>query len=348
MSGAYGSVSVLAILTFTVSVVVAAQFRTHGITVERVATGYAFTEGPAPDGKGGIWFSDIDNTDIYRFDIATGVTTLQNGESGGSNGLVFDDQGRLLAAEHSTQRVTRTDGDTIEVLADSWNGLSLNSPNDMVVDKQGGIYFTDPAYANNVQPEAVYYIAPNGELSQVITGLSRPNGIALSPDDGVLYVAEPKSLPWPNKSNMKICQFDLASPGSPSNKRVFANSFADGLTVDAYGNVFAATYAGFTAWTPSGQKIFSRSFPNATTNVAFANPAGTYPNTLYVTAGGSLYRTELLPVPEPACWPLLMWILVLAKLRGCPQPSRHMSAMRDELSSASVGEELALHCIDLV
>ena len=303
------------------------QFLVENLRPSRVASGFAFTEGPAPDGRGGIWFSDIDNANIHRFDIATGTTTLQNDDSGGSNGLVFDDQGRLLAAEHFRQRVTRTDGDRIEVLADSWNGLPLNSPNDMVIDAAGGIYFTDPAYANSVQPEGVYYISPDGSLSQIIAGLSRPNGIALSPDETTLYVAEPTANAAPGNPNMKIWMFDLPAAGVPENQRPFANGFADGLAVDAFGNVFAATHFGFSAWDPSGELIFWERTPTATTNVAFADPAGTYPNWLYITAGGSLYRSRLLPaVPEPAAVSILFVIvIVIAFIEGAPWPSRSCS-----------------------
>ncbi len=298
--------SVVLLLSMRVGAQAPAQFLTDDLTPIEVASGFAFTEGPSPDGAGGIWFSDIDRTDIHRFDIATGTTTLVNGDSGGSNGLVFDDQGRLLAAEQNNQRLTRTDGDNIEVLADMWNGKRLNSPNDIVIDSSGGIYFTDPAYANNVQREAVYYISPNGTMTQVISNLSRPNGIALSPDETTLYVAEPTSNPFSGNANMKIWEYDLAAPGLPENPMVFADTFADGLTVDVFGNVFAATYFGFGAWTPDGDLIFQETSPSATTNVVFENPAGTYPNTLYITAGGSLYRTDIFPVPEPNCSTLLL------------------------------------------
>ena len=157
-------------------------FITKSLSVEEVAGGFGFTEGPTPDGEGGILFSDINNSDIHRFDIAAGTTSVVDSESGGANGLLFDAEGRLLVAEGIAQRLTRRDGEgNVEVLANEWDEQPLNSPNDIVVDAAGGIYFTDPGYFNEVQLEGVYYITPQGEMSQVISNLSRPNGIALSP-----------------------------------------------------------------------------------------------------------------------------------------------------------------------
>lgn len=217
----------------------------------------------------------------------------------------------MLAAEGNAQQLTRTDGGTVEVLANMWADKNLNSPNDIALDSQGGIYFTDPAYFNNVQREGVYYISPDGELSQVISDLSRPNGIALSPDESTLYVAEPTSTPFPGNPNMKIWEYDLTTPGTPENPSVFADGqFADGLTVDGFGNVFAAVFQGFAAWTPEGEPIFYEPTPDATTNVVLEDPAGAYPNWLYITAGGSLYRTQLLPVPEPSSFILASSVLV--------------------------------------
>lgn len=279
----------------------AAPFLKENLQPNEVASGFAFTEGPTPDGAGGIWFTDINRSNIHRFDIATGMTTLESDNSGGANGLLFDSTGRLLVAEGFSQRLTRIDGDAVEVLADSWNDAKLNSPNDIALDSNGGIYFTDPAYFQDVQAEGVYYVSPEGNVSQVISGLSRPNGIALSPDETTLYVAEPTATPFPGNPEMKLWEFDVPTPGEPNNPRIFVEGlFVDGLTVDAFGNVFGALFQGYGAWTPEGEPIFWEQTPDATTNLVFENPDGTYPNRLFITAGGSLYRTELLPVPEPS------------------------------------------------
>ena len=126
-----------------------------------------------------------------------------------------------------------------------------------------------------------------------------------------LYVAEPTANPFPGNPEMKIWGYDLPTPGQPISPVVFADGqFADGLTVDAFGNVFAAVFQGFAAWTPQGDPIFYEATPDATTNVVFQDAAGTYPNWLYITAGGSLYRTQLLPVPEPSSFMLASLALV--------------------------------------
>jgi hypothetical protein len=137
-------------------------------------------------------------------------------------------------------------------------------------------------------------------LSQIISDLRRPNGIALSPDESVLYVADPGI----NADRQQIMKYDLPAPGQPTNPRVFAHMFADGLKVDPLGDLFAATYYGFAAWRPDGTQIvafhvdnLSLELPEATTNVAFADPAAGYPNTLYITAGHSLYRATLQAMP---------------------------------------------------
>ncbi len=110
--------------------------------------------------------------------------------SGLANGLMFDSQGRLVVAEMGGQRVVRRQDGDVTVLADMFGGRRLNSPNDLVVDTSDGVYFTDPQIRGGIeQPEAVYYLSPSGQLSQIITGMARPNGIILSPDERTLYVA---------------------------------------------------------------------------------------------------------------------------------------------------------------
>ncbi len=131
------SLRVLGLIAVVVGASNAAEFTTKGLTADEVASGYQFTEGPATDGMGGIWFTDIDSAHIHRFDIASGETALMIEDSGGANGLLFDRQGRLLAAEGFEQQLTRRDGDQVEILADGWNGQRLNSPNDMVIDSAG-------------------------------------------------------------------------------------------------------------------------------------------------------------------------------------------------------------------
>ena len=163
-------------------------------SVERLARGFGFTEGPVNDGNGGILFTDLSRSDIIRYDISAMTTEVVDANSGGANGLFFDAGHNLITMDGNRRQVSRRDSNDVsivaEVLADSWNGTPFNSPNDLVIDQGGGIFFTDPDYQNRrAQPEAVYYLSQNGELSQVLNGFRRPNGIALSPDEDTLYLA---------------------------------------------------------------------------------------------------------------------------------------------------------------
>lgn len=273
-----------------------AQLVIEPIRVSRVATAEIFTEGPVPDGNGGILFSDIDAEKVFRYDIASGATTVAFENSGGANGLAFDQEGRLLAAEGIAQQLTRREGGNREVLAATWNGQPLNSPNDIAVDSGGGIYFTDPDYYHQIQGEGVYYINASGTTDQVLLPSDRPNGIALSPDESRLYLAIPTRNPYVGNPNMEIRQYDLLSPGEPTNERDFvANTFVDGMHVDRFGNVYGATFFGFQIWDAAGNRLMNVSSPSESTNVTLEDPFGAYPNAVYITGGKYLYRAEITP-----------------------------------------------------
>ena len=275
----------------------AQQLVIEPISVTRVATAEIFTEGPVPDGNGGVLFSDIDAEKIFRYDISSGQTSVAYENSGGANGLAFDNEGRLVAAEGIAQRLTRRDNDTYEVLASTWNGKPLNSPNDIAVDSSGGIYFTDPAYYQQVQGEGVYYINPSGEIDQVLLPSDRPNGIALSPDESTLYLAIPTRNAFPGNPEMEVRKYDLPSPGQPTNEQVFvARTFVDGLHVDRFGNVYGATFQGFAIWDDTGNQLLYSPSPNRSTNVTLEDPFGAYPNAVYVTGEKYLYRAEITPM----------------------------------------------------
>ena len=215
----------------------------------------AFTEGPAAAADGKVYFSDIWNNRIMCFDAHSRKTTVWRADSGRSNGLLFDPEGRLLACEGSEfgpggrRRITRTDMTTgqVEVLTDRIDGVQYNAPNDIAARSNGQIFFTDPCYGDRTEMqmthESVYRIDPNGAVTRVITQpvIQRPNGIALSPDEQTLYVVD--SCPTAG-GHRKIWAFALSAAGVPSAQRLVYD-FApgrggDGMAVDSEGNLYIA------------------------------------------------------------------------------------------------------------
>jgi gluconolactonase len=220
------------------------------------ATAIAFTEGPAAAADGTVYFSDIANNRIMKFDSVAGMTSVFREPSGRANGLLFDPQGRLLACEGNefgdndgNRRITRTDLATgeVEVLTDNFEGKKYNAPNDIAACSNGQIFFTDPCYGDRATMEldhdSVYRIDVDGSVSQVITQpeIQRPNGIALSPDEKTLYLVD--SCPIVG-GNRKIWKFDLSPEGEVSNQQVVID-FApgrggDGMAVAQNGDLYIA------------------------------------------------------------------------------------------------------------
>ena len=270
-----------------------------GEEAKAVAT-VAFTEGPTVDAGGIVYFSEIAGARIMRYSAGKGVSVFRE-NSHGANGLVFDRQWRLVACESSPPRVTRTDLQTgrIKVLADGYEGKPFVGPNDVTFDGNGRLYFTD------LPGEAVYRIDVDGKLSRILSApaIERPNGIIISPDDRTLYHVEANQG---QGGARMIRAYDLAEDGTVSHMRVFHNFYpgrsADGLSIDAEGNVYAA--AGLnrsrgtseTLDTPPGIHVFSPQgkllhyypiYEDTITNCAFG---GSDLKTLYVTAGKTLFE----------------------------------------------------------
>jgi len=263
---------------------------------EQVSTGYRFTEGPAQGPDGAIYFTDIPNKRIHRFDPESNETAVYREDSGRANGLMFDAKGRLVACEGANEggarRVSRTEPDgEITTLANRFQDVPFNSPNDLDIDKQGGIYFTDPRYGNRddmaMETEAVYYLSPEGELSCVIDDLVRPNGLILSHDEKTLYVAD-------NGGRM-LFAYDLDEPGKPTNARRFSEmgeglgGACDGMSVDAHERVYATGDEGVYVFNPDGTLDRLIATPERPSNCTIADEG----RTLYVTARTSLYRVVL-------------------------------------------------------
>jgi gluconolactonase len=284
-------------------------------TVTKVADRKVFTEGPAVDKAGNVFFTNVPASKILRWDVKARRLTVFRESSHQANGLCFDQKGRLLACEGAAGRVTRTDLKTgeIEVLADKYNELPLAPPNDLCLDAKGRVYFTsrpgetDPEKGN---VNAVYRSDPDGSLTQVLRwpDIHMPNGIELSPDEKTLYVIE--SHP-DAKRHRDIRAYDVRPDGSLANERVLFNFHpgrsGDGLCIDVEGNLYVAaglhktrntsetldTRPGIHVITPRGELVAFRETPEDTiTNCAFG---GEDLRTLYITCGTLLLslRTQI-------------------------------------------------------
>ena len=283
--------------------------------LELLFDGGFFLEGPAVAPDGTVYFSDITNTAnsgmqagyIWRHDPSSGKTTVFRSPSGMSNGIIFDLEDRMVVAQGADfggRCVTRTDMTTgkSEIIAGLYNGRSFNSPNDLAIDEQGRVYFTDPRYVGHEAIEqpvlGVYRIDPDGSVSLIITDAGTPNGILVSPDQRTLYVA---SIGIQEYSLHALLAYDLAADGSVSSRRVVAD-FApeygpDGMAVDVDGNLYLARPAvaphtpGIYVYSPDGEELALIPTPGSPTNATFGRgPTG---KTLYITAGTSLYKIEL-------------------------------------------------------
>jgi gluconolactonase len=282
-----------------------------GAKLERLWSEGEFTEGPAYGPGGCIYFSDIGDR-IMKYDPATGKTTEFRKPSGRANGLDFDPQGRLVAAEGANtggnRRVTVTEKDgSVHVLADKWNGKRFNSPNDLTIDVKGRVYFTDPRYVGDekreIDTESVYRIDLDGKVTQIIADVQKPNGIILSPDMKTLYLAD--SNP---KGNQHLLSFPLHEDGSVGAKKLLhdfgKDRGIDGMCVDARGNIYGAAGQGKTGgvyvFNPKGEQLAFIPTPETPTNCVFG---GKDRKTLYVTAGKSLYRIKLAIEGFAVYWP---------------------------------------------
>lgn len=285
----------------------------------KVATAIAFTEGPAADAGGNIFFSDILNNRIMKLS-ADGILSVFRPDSGRTNGNLFDHQGRLVSCEGAEfgpggrRRIVRTDlkTGTIEVLTERYEGKRYNSPNDLAVDGRGRIYFTDPCYSDRsimeMDIEGVYRIDVDGSICRILEqpSIQRPNGIAISPDDRILYLVDSNPTPGGNR---KIWAFDLHLDGSLSHQRLVYD-FApgrggDGMRVDVEGNLWIAAgiiaprHSGETAEVPPGVYVISPKgellgrIPvpeDLITNLTFAGPDK---KTLFITAGKTLFKIRV-------------------------------------------------------
>lgn len=309
-----------------------------GAKVEKLFESHVLTEGVsvAPDGM--VYFSEITFSNvsrdaqgtieaghIWKFDPATGKTSIFRSPSGMSNGIKFDAEGRMVVAEgadYGGRRVTRTDMTTgkTRIIAAMFEGRPLNSPNDITIDLQGRIYFSDPRYLGFEgidQPvQAVYRIDTDGSLHRIITDAGKPNGVCISPDQKTLYVvsndnggtsidrlaapgagANKVSVPL-KKGAMTLMAYDLAADGTAKFRKTLVDyspfDGPDGLVCDKDGNLYVAVRAenrpGICVYSPEGKEL-AYIPTEVPTNVGFGR--GADKNLLYITAGSSLYRIRL-------------------------------------------------------
>jgi len=257
--------------------------------LEKIASGYRFTEGPAWSREGYMVFSDLPAQRIYKWTPGSAPEVLRE-SAGRANGNAFDAAGRLYSCEGGARRVVRIGAHgRVEVLADSFVGKKLNSPNDLVVRRDGQVYFTDPAYGSaddhrELDFYGIYRITSPGKLEAIAKWKTRPNGIALTPDQKTLYVA--------NSDERTITAWDLDRSGAANRERVVVRGIdgaPDGIKVDTRGNIWVACRH-IAVYSPRGVRLRFIEVGETPANLAF-DPE--FAN-LYVTARTSVYRIVLL------------------------------------------------------
>ena len=275
------------------------------VAVERLWTGGRWLEGPAWLAAGRyLVFSDIPNNRLMRFDETDGSVSEFRNPSNNCNGNTVDHSGRLVTCEHLTRRVVRTEHDgSITVIADSFEGKRLNSPNDVVVQRNGMIWFTDPSYGISTDYEGdkaemeqdgchVYCVDPkSGRITRVADDFEKPNGLAFSPDEKTLYVAD-TGVTHKKDGPKHIRKFAVNGTGL-IDQGVFATCTAglfDGFRVDRSGHIWSSAGDGVHCFDPDGTLIGKVLIPEMVSNVCFGGPKR---NRLFITARKSLYSVFL-------------------------------------------------------
>jgi gluconolactonase len=266
--------------------------------IQKLHTGFVFTEGPAADGQGNLYFSDVRANRIHKLG-ADGRLTVFREPSNQAYGLMVSARGEIIACEMGTGQVAAysVDGKERRVLAEGYMGKRFNAPNDLVIDKSGGVYFSDPQF-NAPMPlpqdkRTVYYLAPDGKVTRLIDeDLPAPNGVILSPDEKTLHVIPSQSA--------EMRAYPVVSPGQLGASRVYCTlqqppnaprpSGGDGLTIDTKGNLYITSALGIQVFDPSGRHLGTIAFPEQPANCTFGGPDL---KTLYVTARTSLYAVKM-------------------------------------------------------
>ncbi len=279
---------IIAVLTLSVAAFASAAQHVSvvdpGAQVLKPAGGFGFTEGPAADAQGNLFFTDIPNNRIYKWPLEGKLSTFME-NTGGANGLFFDTSGNLCACQGSLLSIAPDS--KITVLADKYNDKKFNSLNDLWIDPNtGGIYFTDPRYGNRdgmaQAGEHVYYLTPDRkQVIRVIDDMTRPNGLIGTPDSKKLFVADPGAG--------KTFVYTINKDGTLSDKKLFASEGSDGMTIDNEGNIYLTTSA-VAVYNKEGQRVEEIKVPETPANVSFG---GKDRKTLFITARTSLYSVRM-------------------------------------------------------
>lgn len=259
-------------------------------TVETISVSHKFVEGPVWSAREGhLLFADVPANQLFRID-AKGKTILRE-NTGGASGNAYDDKGRLYMCEARARRVVRIPrgGGTLELLVDAYEGKKLNGPNDIVVTKNGHVYFTDPAFGDAVDKQelpfhGVFHISPKGTAAAALKWKTRPNGLALSADGKILYVS--------NSDERNVRAYDIGKEGALENERVLiekTDGIPGGIEVDAQGNLFVAA-KGVQVFSPAGKLVTNIELAEKPSNLVFGDGSM---QTLYVTARSTVYRILL-------------------------------------------------------
>ncbi len=262
--------------------------------VEKLLGEYKFTEGPVWTPWGTLLFSDCHDNKIWEIASSESGATrkVYRDPAGPSNGLTFDKQGRLIVCDYGHRRVTRTGKDgKITVLADSYEGKKLNSPNDIVVRSDGSVYFTDPTYGVKADEQelpfkGVYRIKPDGKLELLVKDFDMPNGLCFSPDESKLYIADSS-----NRRHIRL--FDVAKDGTLSGGKVIftfpKTGVPDGMKTAPDGKLFSSGPGGVWIFDAAGKHLETIPIPETPANLAWGDKDG---KTLYITARTGVYRAS--------------------------------------------------------
>jgi gluconolactonase len=272
------------------------------VALEKVATGFLFTEGPLWHPDGFFYFVDLRSNLLYR--MVLGQKPEKVRDTKGGNGTTFDLQGRLLNCEGDGRLVTRLEPDgSVTTLADRFEGKRLNRPNDVICHSNGTIYFTDPDLRvpladREIGQAAIYRVTPDGSISE-LAPFEYPNGLALSKDERTLYVANTR---W----TQYIHALELDAGGRMVRRRVFAdmstdgtNGVPDGMKIDDAGRVFCTGTGGVWVFEPDGTRIGIIEMPEVCANIAFGGPDL---RTLLLTASTSVYTLRVRTPGRPHPW----------------------------------------------
>jgi len=264
-----------------------------GTAVELVKEGFQFTEGPVGTPDGGLYFTDVRASIMYRLHPLGGINVFRD-NTAEAGGLAFDRAGNLLATEAEGKRIIRIDsrGAVAVIAAQAAAGQAFLRPNDLIVDRHGGIYVTDPGPIGHKGKAFVYYVQPDGHVRLVSDDIRFPNGLTLTRDEKVLLAAD-------SRGNT-IFAFDIQNDGNAINRRSFSHlqgipegklSFADGMALDSAGRLYVTSVTGIQVFDAGGTYLGTIRVPRQPANLAFSGPDK---RTLYITAREGLYRLIML------------------------------------------------------